>query len=112
MSLSDFLASDKPLALLSGVAGAAAMAATDWRSPLRLVQHLFVGTSASAIATPVFAPAISKILGFLAVDPAAHANASAFIVGAFAIYVLEFSLAFWRAKTRRADADKIDGNDR
>lgn len=101
MTISDFLASEKPLAILSGVAGAAAMAATDWRNPWRLAQHLFVGTAASAIATPVFFPAISKILGFIAVDQSAHANASAFIVGAFAIYILEFSLAFWRAKTKK-----------
>jgi hypothetical protein len=88
------------MAVLSGIAGAAAMAATDWRSPWRLAQHLFVGTSASAIATPIFAPAISKVLGFVAVDPAAHENASAFLVGGFAIYFLEFALAVWRRKTK------------
>lgn len=102
MTLFEFLASEKPLVVLSGIAGAAAMAATDWRTPWRLLQHIVVGTTCSAIATPVFAPAISAMLGFVAVDPSAHANASAFIVGAFAIYFLEFSLAFWRAKTKKA----------
>ena len=101
MNIFEFVQGDKPLAVLAGMAGAAAMAATDWRTPWRVVQHIFVGTSCSAMATPVFAPTISKVLGFVAVDPEAHQNASAFIVGAFAIYFLEFALAFWRAKTKR-----------
>lgn len=87
------------------------MAATDWRTPWRVVQHVFVGTAASAIATPVFAPVISKVLGFFTVDPSAHQNASAFIVGAFAIYILEFSLAFWRAKTKSARKPDKGGGD-
>lgn len=103
MNFGDLLQHEKTIAIFAGALGAAAMAATDWRSPWRLLQHVFVGTAASAIATPVFAPAISKILGFAAVDPSAHGNASAFLVGAFAIYLFEFSLAFWRAKTRRAN---------
>lgn len=103
MNLIDLLQSDKPLTILSGLAGAAAMAATDWRSPWRLVQHIFVGTSASAIATPIFFPAISTVLGFIKVDPNLHQNSAAFIVGAFAIYLLEFSLAFWRAKTSKLE---------
>lgn len=98
MTIYEFLQQDKPIAVLAGLAGAAAMAATDWRSPWRLVQHIFVGTAASAIATPVFAPAIGKALGWLAVAPASHGNAAAFITGAFAIYILEYSLAFWKLK--------------
>lgn len=98
MSIFEFLQQDKPLAIMAGLAGAAAMAATDWRSPWRLVQHIFVGTAASAIATPVFLPAIGKALSWLAVNPESNGNAAAFITGAFAIYVLEYALAFWRLK--------------
>lgn len=105
VTLWDILQSEKPLTVLSGIAGAAAMAATDWRSPWRVVQHIFVGTAASAIATPILYPAISGILGFIAVDASAHGNAAAFIVGAFAIYFLEFALAFWRARTGKVDGD-------
>ena len=108
MTIIDFFQQDKPLAVLAGLAGAAAMAATDWRSPWRLVQHIFVGTSASAIATPVFAPAIGKVLGWLSVDPATHANAAAFITGAFAIYLLEYALAFWRLKIAKSNRNSDD----
>lgn len=101
MTPEEWLSSERAATVIAGVLGAAAMAATDWRTPWRLVQHLFVGTASSAIATPVFEPAISKTLGIIAVDPAAHENAAAFIVGAFGIYILELSLAIWRAKIRR-----------
>lgn len=106
MSLWEFIQANQPVTLLSGLLGAAAMAATDWRSPWRVLQHIFVGTSTSAMATPVFAPLISKVLGFVAVDPSAHDNASAFVVGAFGIYVLEFGLALWKSKTKQADKDQ------
>lgn len=106
MSLLEFLQQDKPIAVMAGLAGAAAMAATDWRSPWRLVQHIFVGTAASSIATPIFFPAIAKALGWLSVNPDSQGNAAAFITGAFAIYVLEYALAFWRlriAAPKRSD---------
>lgn len=101
MTLQEFLDSPHPLYVLAGVAGAAAMATTDWRSPRRALQHLLVGTVTSIFATPVFAPGISSLLGWAHVDPAAHPNASAFIVGAVGIYVLEYILAFMRAKTKK-----------
>lgn len=98
MTLWEFLQQPKPLAILAGIAGAAAMAVTDWRSPLRALQHLFVGTVTAAVATPWFYPVISKVLSFAQVEPAAHPSSAAFITGAFGIYVLEFALAFWRRK--------------
>ena len=98
MTFWEFLSAEKPLAILAGLAGAAAMAATDWRTKWRLIQHIFVGTASASVATPLMAPAISTVLGFLRVDPAAHGNASAFLVGAFSIYLFEFILAFWHAK--------------
>lgn len=84
------------------------MATTDWRSPRRLAQHLLVGTATSVFATPIFAPGISTILGWAHVDHTAHPNASAFIVGALGIYVLEYALAFIRARTR----DPLDQHNR
>ena len=104
----EFLQQERPLAIIAGIAGAAAMAATDWRSPWRFAQHLFVGTACSAAATPLFAPAISKLLGMIAVDPASHGYAAAFIVGAFGVYLLEYALAFWRHKIGRGDKDAGD----
>ncbi len=100
MTIGELLSSDRIVPALAGIAGAAAMAATDWRSPWRLAQHVFVGTAMSAVATPVFAPAISRVLGLIAVDPSAHANASAFLVGAFGIYFFEFAREFWKAKAK------------
>ena len=97
--------SERGIAFVAGVAGAAAMAATDWRSPWRVVQHLFVGTCAATFATPIFAPAISKALGWIAVDPGRYTDASAFIVGAFAIYVLELGLAIYRHKIAKLRGD-------
>jgi hypothetical protein len=85
---------------MSGIAGAAALAATDWRSPWRFAQHIFVGTAASAIATPVLFPIISKGLDLISVDAASQQNSAAFITGAFAIYFFELVVAFWRAKTK------------
>lgn len=106
MTLWELLQEEKPLAILSGIAGAAAMAATDWRTPWRLLQHIFVGTAASAIATPIFAPSIGAVLGWMQVAPEANSNAAAFITGAFGIYVLEYALAFWRLKIKRPDLDQ------
>ena len=100
MTLGELLSSERVIPVLAGIAGSAAMAATDWRSPWRLVQHVFVGTSMSAVATPVFAPSISRVLGLIAVDPSAHGNASAFLVGAFGIYFFEFAREFWKAKSK------------
>lgn len=96
MTVWEWLQEPKPLAVLAGLAGAAAMAVTDFRNPLRLLQHLFVGTVTAAVATPWFYPMISGALALAKVEPAAHAYSAAFITGAFGIYVLEFGLAFWR----------------
>lgn len=106
MTVFELLQSDRPWQILAGVAGAAAMAATDWRTPLRLVQHIFVGTLCSAVATPWFAPAISKVLDIFPIQESMHQDAAAFITGAFAIYLLEFILAFWRAKIRGGNGDE------
>lgn len=83
---------------LAGVAGAAAMAVTDWRSPMQLVKHLFVGTLTSAFATPLFFPMLSAILDIFKVSEDYHQNSAAFIVGAAGIYVLEFILVAIRKK--------------
>lgn len=98
MTFLEWLHEPKPLAILAGVAGAAAMAATDWRSPLRFIQHLFVGSVTAAMATPWLYPIISQALSFARVDPAAHGSSAAFITGAVGIYVLEFVVAFWKRK--------------
>lgn len=100
MSITDVITSERFAVALAGAAGAAAMAATDWQSPWRFAQHMFVGVAMSAVATPVFAPAISRALGFLAVDSAAHEHASAFLVGAFGIYFFELARELWKAKAK------------
>lgn len=101
----DIWLSDKTMALLAGAIGAAALAATDWRSPWRFAQHIFVGTAASAIATPILFPAISKVLGMFSVDAAAQENSAAFITGAFAIYLFEYILAVWKGKAKQDKSD-------
>lgn len=103
MNILEWLQQPKQVAILAGLAGAAAMAVTDWRSPLRALQHLFVGTVTAAVATPWFYPVISRALSVAQVDPAAHPSSAAFITGAMGIYVLEFALAFWRRKAGPED---------
>lgn len=103
MTFWDIISSEKVWTAAAGLAGAAAMAATDWRTPWRFMQHIFVGAAASAIATPVMFPAISALLGFIKVDSGSHGNAAAFITGAFAIYLFEYCLAFWRSRTEGQD---------
>lgn len=103
MTFLEWLQQPRPLAVLAGVAGAAAMAVTDWRSPLRALQHLFVGTVTAAVATPWLYPIISEALSIARVKPDAHASSAAFITGAFGIYILEFVLAFWRRRARKED---------
>lgn len=105
------IASDNVLVWAAGLAGAAAMAATDWRTPWRLAQHIFVGTTAAIIATPLLFPMISGILSFLNVDQAAHQNSAAFMTGAFAIYLFEYILAFWKAKVMHASPEEGDKNE-
>lgn len=90
--------SGKTTAIFAGIAGAAAMAATDWRNPIRFAQHLFVGTVTAAVATPWAYPAISTLLSFLQVKDDSHEASAAFITGAFGIYALEYALATWRRK--------------
>lgn len=99
MNIQDWFEDPKRFAILAGVAGAAAMAATDIRNPLRAVQHLFVGALTATFATPVFYPIISSALSVLRVPDEYHANSAAFITGAGAIYVLEFVRVFWAKKT-------------
>lgn len=108
MNITELLTSERAVIILAGVAGAAAMAATDWRSPWRFAQHIFVGTAAAGFATPIFFPIISTALGLARVDVSAHAGASAFITGVFAIYILEFVLAFWKHKISAHLRDKRD----
>lgn len=103
MTFWDWIQQPKQLAVLPGAAGAAAMAVTDFHNPVRLVQHLFVGTITAAVATPWFYPMISGALSLAHVEPAAHASSASFITGAFGIYVLEFGLAFWRRKTAKEE---------
>tara|TARA_R100001086_G_scaffold38844_2_gene17197 strand:- start:202 stop:525 length:324 start_codon:yes stop_codon:yes gene_type:complete len=104
MSLWDTLMDNgKTAAVLAGIAGAAAMAATDWRSPLRFAQHLFVGTVTAGVATPWAFPLISTVLSIFKVDQSAHEASAAFITGAFGIYALEYALAVWRRKFRKND---------
>ena len=62
MTLFEFLQQERPLAIIAGIAGAAAMAATDWRSPWRFAQHLFVGTACSAAAKRVAPSSASSAL--------------------------------------------------
>ena len=96
---------DTFIQVLAGVGGAAAMAVTDWRSPLRAIKHLFVGSVCSGLGTPWFAPAITKVLGIFPIPTEAQYGAASFITGAFAIYFLEFILAFWRAKINGGSND-------
>lgn len=103
MTFWEWVQQPKPLAVVAGIAGAAAMAVTDWHSPLRALQHLFVGTIAAAVATPWFYPIISTALSWAQVEQSAQPSSAAFITGAFGIYVLEFILAFWRRKTAKED---------
>tara|TARA_R100000655_G_scaffold97713_1_gene140759 strand:- start:1030 stop:1371 length:342 start_codon:yes stop_codon:yes gene_type:complete len=109
MTLAEMINSDNALVWAAGLAGAAAMAATDWRSPWRLAQHVFVGTTAAIIATPLLFPMISGLLGFLNVDEGAHQNSAAFMTGAFAIYLFEYILAFWNSKMMQS-TPKEDGD--
>ena len=103
MTIWEWMQQPKPGLILAGVAGAAAMAVTDWHSPLRAMQHLFVGTITAAVATPWLYPLISQALSFARVDPEAHEASAAFITGAFGIYILEFVLAFWRRKAGKEE---------
>lgn len=82
----------------AGIAGAAAMAATDWRSPWRFIQHIFVGTMGASFATPWLLPVFSKLLSLFAIDVVDHERSAAFVTGAFSIYVFETVLAIWRRK--------------
>lgn len=100
MNIWEWVEGPRAWAVLAGVAGAAAMAVTDWQSPARFLQHMFVGSVTASVATEWTAPAISKILGLASVDPSAHPYSAAFITGAFGIYALEFILAFWRRRSR------------
>lgn len=109
MSWAEHLTSEKLFAFGAGVAGAAAMAFTDWRTPWRCAQHIFVGVVASIYATPIFAPIIMKALGWISVAPEASGNAAVFLTGAFAIYVLELARAIWRVRTRSTTEGKADG---
>lgn len=109
MSWAEHFSGEKLFAFGAGVAGAAAMAFTDWRTPWRCAQHIFVGVVASVYATPIFSPLIMKSLGALGVDQEASGNAAVFLTGAFAIYVLELARAIWRIRTRSASEDKADG---
>lgn len=105
MTIIEWLSEDKPMTILIGIGGAAALAATDWRGHWRFAQHVFVGAVASASATPAIYPILAKVLNVLPLDQTAQQSASAFIVGAFSIYLFEFAVQFWKAKTGKSDKE-------
>jgi hypothetical protein len=100
MSILDWLRDDTNFQALAGIAGAAAMAATDWSKPWRFLQHLGVGTLCATFATPTLFPAIGRVLSWINVDPSYQFAGAAFIVGAFGIYILEFGRAVFRFRAR------------
>ena len=102
MTWSEMIASDNVLVWAAGLAGAAAMAATDWRSPWRAVQHVFVGFTASLVATPALFPILSKMMNIVAVPVDSQQMSAGFMTGAFAIYLFEFFIAFWKSKVSGA----------
>lgn len=98
MTLLEFLQQEKPLAILTGVAGAAAMAMTDWRGWWRFFQHLTVGALASGFGTPAL---WGLIAGWLKMPKDSDPGITYFFVGAFGIYALEVARAAiyqWRKK--------------
>lgn len=101
---------DKQLTVLAGIGGAAAMAATDWRNHWRFLQHVFVGSFVATGATPLFSPIITKFLGLVSIDVPQNSAASAFIVGAFGIYLFEYFLAVWRYQSRQQKGKKNADN--
>lgn len=72
-----------------GFAGAATMAITDFRDWFRFMRHLAIGSITSMCATPIFSPAIIKLLS-LYMPPSQDDRAAVYITGAFSIYLLEF----------------------
>lgn len=111
MTWNEMIASDNVLVWAAGLAGAAAMAATDWRSPWRLVQHIFVGFTASLVATPLIFPILGKLLTIISVPPDSQEMSAGFMTGAFAIYLFEYILAFWKAKMAPGAKLTKDGGD-
>lgn len=111
MTWSEMIASDNVLVWAAGLAGAAAMAATDWRSPWRAAQHIFVGTLAAGFATPGLYPALSKIMEMASVPESSQPMSAGFITGAFAIYLFEFFKLFWRFKILQQKAEIKEGGD-
>lgn len=101
MNWYEYFYDGKPLQFLIGLAGAAAMAATDFRSWRRVIQHLAVGVPTAMFAAPIFAPAISKMLGIFTTDVADQKSGAIFITGAFGIYMFEFIKEFFMAKKKR-----------
>ena len=85
-----------------GLAGAATMAVTDFRGWVRFIKHMVTGVLAAVFATPIFSPAIVKVLStFMA--PTQDERAAVYITGAFSIYVFELIRDFWAAKRKIAD---------
>jgi hypothetical protein len=108
----EILNSERAITFLSGVAGAAALAITDFRGSWRLLQHVCVGTLASATATPVLFPAISKALSLIAVAPEAQEHSAAFLTGGFAIYLFEVMVqSLRRVKLIKDKKGEKDVND-
>ena len=100
MPLWEIIQNDKVWSAIAGIAGAAAIAATDWSKPWRFAQHVGVGTLCATFATPVLYPAIAAMLGWINVDPNYQYAGASFVVGALGIYVLEFVRAVIQHRTK------------
>lgn len=113
MTWNEMIASDNVLVWAAGLAGAAAMAATDWQTPRRAARHFLVGGLASLFATPLFFPMLSKVMSSFSVPEAQQGMSAGFFTGAFAIYFFEYCLAFWRAKVAKPQDPKVsrEGDD-
>ena len=103
MSIQDWLSGDSAFATFAGLAGAAAMAATDFSKPWRFLQHLGVGFLCATFATPTLFPAIGSVLSFINVDPSYQFAGASFIVGAFGIYILELARVIFRYRISKGD---------
>lgn len=98
MTFNDFTTDPNKITLLAGVAGAAAMAMFDIQRPLRAVQQLVIGSIVATFGTDALFPLVSWVLSVAQVPAEYHPDTAPFIVGASAMYVLEFIRAFWTRK--------------
>lgn len=99
----DLFEDPRKLSLAAGVAGAAAMAMFDIQKPLRALQQLVIGSLVATFGTDAMYPFISKALGFLQVPLEYQPNTAPFIVGATAMFLLEYIRAFAARQTKGGD---------